>query len=87
MKIYAFEVKWYCDWEDKEIISHGIVPATNYSDVTDKLDKRFTYIESISIERVSEDEYIWLSKENYDKIRDNNDFLDEITVSEDEDDF
>lgn len=38
---YQYHLKWYMDWEDKEIEEEGIVQATDYSDACAQLEEAY----------------------------------------------
>lgn len=75
MGMYVFYVNWYDDWDGKDRIARGVVCATNYSDAVMKINNRFHCINSVTIDEMEDADFLWLSEENYDILRKDNDGL------------
>ena len=55
---YYYKVRWYDDCSDyKEVISQGIISASDWSDAMTQIVMGFDNIEAIAVESISEDGY------------------------------
>lgn len=67
---YLFDCDWYDKYRDEEIHSQGIVVANNYTEAMRKIEQRLTNVYNVHITEYEEMDFIWLSKELYDRISD-----------------
>lgn len=75
MGMYVFYVNWYDDWDNRDRIARGVVCATDYSDAVMKINNRFHCINSVTIDQMEDADFLWLSEENYNILRRDNDGL------------
>lgn len=54
--MYYAKVNWYDEYNEKDIISHIIICASNWNDAMQKINNSFTWLNSIEMRQVQAEE-------------------------------
>ena len=50
--MYYAKVNWYNDYDEKDIITHIMIPAADYNEAMQEITSQFSYINSIEMKVV-----------------------------------
>lgn len=81
---YVFKANWYNDYDEKNETSRAIVMAESYAEAMRKIEQRLPYLTSCEITEINEQDFVWLSEENYQKVLNTNEGLDDWSDEEKE---
>jgi len=74
--MYYAKINWYCEWEDEDKISHVIVCAGDWNEAMQKINKEFSYMNSIEMEQIQSDKtnLVYITEEILNVIKDENNY-------------